>query len=90
MPAARGIRLKRALYFVFKLRSKKKGKSDNGNQLYLHYKYDSSNLSFSKLILIIAGCLAAKNSTNSLVRVVGAALSPFYLIFYILYFIFNI
>ena len=25
-----------------------KGKSDNGNQLYLHYKYDSSILSFSK------------------------------------------
>ena len=24
-----------------------KGKSDNGNQLYLHYKYDSSTLSFS-------------------------------------------
>ena len=30
-----------------------KGKSDNGNQLYLHYKYDSSNLSFSNFILII-------------------------------------
>ena len=24
-----------------------KGESDNGNQLYLHYKYDSSNLSSS-------------------------------------------
>lgn len=24
-----------------------KGKSDNGNHLYLHYKNDSSNLSFS-------------------------------------------
>ena len=29
-----------------------KGESDNGNQLYLHYKYDSSNLSFSNFILI--------------------------------------
>ena len=29
-----------------------KGKSDNGNQLYLHYKYDSSTLSFSNKIKI--------------------------------------
>jgi hypothetical protein len=31
----------------------KMGKSDNGNQLYLHYKYDSSNLSFSNNLLIL-------------------------------------
>jgi hypothetical protein len=31
--------------------SKGGGKSDNGNQLYLHYKYDSSSLSFSNLII---------------------------------------
>jgi hypothetical protein len=28
------------------------GESDNGNQLYLHYKYDSSNLSFSNMSII--------------------------------------
>jgi hypothetical protein len=43
----------RALFLNYKKTSFAKaiacagGKSDNGNQLYLHYKYDSSNLSFS-------------------------------------------
>jgi hypothetical protein len=45
------------------------GKSDNGNQLYLHYKYDSSNLSFS------IACFGAGAVFATSIRIAAALVS---------------
>ena len=42
-----------------------KGKSDNGNQLCLHHKYDSSNLSFSIKFNFLSGFISSKSYKNA-------------------------